>query len=59
MLFGVFVFPNYGLSSPCPRYLDFVGDVAIFGGLLGTAGFVSGVVGHAIVVRKRAASIQE
>jgi len=57
MLFGALVFPNYGLSSPYPRYLDFVGDVAIFGGLLGTAGFVSGVVGRAIVARKRAAPI--
>jgi len=59
MLFGAFLFPDYGLGSPYPRYFDFVGDVAIFGGLLGTAGFVSGVVGHAIVARKRAAPIQE
>ena len=58
-LFGAFLFPDYGLGSPHPRYLDFVGDVAIFGGPLGTAGFVSGAVGHAIVARKRAALIQE
>ena len=57
MLFGAFLFPDYGLGSPYPRYFDFVGDVAIFGGLLGTAGFVSGVVGRAIVARKRAAPI--
>ena len=42
MLFSVFLFPDHGLGSPYPRYLDFVGDVAVFGGLLGTTGFVPG-----------------
>ena len=26
MLFGAFLFPNYGLGSPYPRYLDFAGE---------------------------------
>lgn len=59
MLLGVFVFPNYALFSPYARYLDFFNDVVAFGSLLGTVGFVSGVIGHAIVTRKRAIAIQE
>ena len=59
MLFGAFLFPDYGLGSPYPRYFDFVGDMAVFGGLLGTAGFAPGAVGRAIVARGRTAPTQE
>ena len=59
MLFGAFLFPDYGLGSPYPRYLDFVGNMAVFGSLLGTAGFVPGAVGRAVVARRRAAPMQE
>ncbi|PSQ15519.1 hypothetical protein BRD02_06785 [Halobacteriales archaeon QS_8_69_73] len=58
-LFGTLLSPDYGLGSLYPRYLDFIGDVAVFGGLSGTAGFVPGVVGRAVAARRRAAPTQE
>ena len=50
---------DYGFGSSYPRHLDFVDDVAVFGDLLGTAGFVPGAIGHAVVAQKRAAPTQE
>ena len=57
-LFGTLLSPDYGPGSPYPRYLNLIGDVAVFGGPLGTAGFVPGAVGRAAVARRRASPTQ-